>query len=812
MRMPRLEIAHFPGPARVPPARLPARQGLRPYDYGLAVLAGLLALAFYLRTLAPGLLGGDSGEFQFAAWLAGFVHPTGYPLYLLLGHIWTHLLPWHDPAWRMNSFSALWGGIAVALTYLLELRLLKLTCGQEEGWGLSQRLVAFLIALTLAVTPTFWSQAVVAEVYTMHATFVAAVLLGLVAWEMQPVGRESYTPLYWAAACLGLGLAHHRSMLLLALPVMLYLWRGRRWGEAWRTRLGGLLRGIGLLLLPQLFYLYIPLRAPRVPYAQIALGPGQTLQLYQPTLGGFVAYIMGQVFTSALGSPVDAASRLWPSLSLWVQEVSWAGVLLGLIGLLWLWGRNRGLVTLTGLSFLFVVVFNLFYGIGDIRVFYIPAYLIWVLWMGLGLVALGQALAIVRRWRIWGQVALPVCALALPVWLLLSGYGRADQSQNQFARTTWQTILAQPIPQAAILISNDRDEMMPLWYLQYVEGIRPDLVGLFPLIQPTADWANVGRTIDTARRTGRPVLLIKPMPGLEIKFRLEEQGTLQRVLGPAVERQPQKPRVVNFADEIRLTGYDLEPNMVQDGGQVTIALYWQPLRHLTEEYTTFVHLVNAEGRVVGQSDHRPGGVFYPTSLWQPGELLLDIHRLSLAQDLGRAPFSIEVGLYKLAPGLPHLGQPTKVGLVARFRPADSLPEDPANRLGLRFDEQIALRGLTTNVHDSLLSVRFCWQALRWPKSDYAVFVHLTDQHGMMVAQYDGQPLGGTMPTSTWPAGYVLVDEVVIPLPADLPRGTYQISGGLYDPVTLGRLSITDEDGHPLGSSLQLGQLTWPPAR
>jgi hypothetical protein len=487
-------------------------------------------------------------------------------------------------------------------------------------------------------------------------------------------------------------------------------------------------------------------------------------------------------------------------------------VLLGLIGLLWLWGRNRGLVTLTGLSFLFVVVFNLFYGIGDIRVFYIPAYLIWVLWMGLGLVALGQALAIVRRWRIWGQVALPVCALALPVWLLLSGYGRADQSQNQFARTTWQTILAQPIPQAAILISNDRDEMMPLWYLQYVEGIRPDLVGLFPLIQPTAEWANVGRTIDTARRTGRPVLLIKPMSGLEIKFRLEEQGTLQRVLGPAVERQPQKPRVVNFADEIRLTGYDLEPNMVQDGGQVTIALYWQPLRHLTEEYTTFVHLVNAEGRVVGQSDHRPGGVFYPTSLWQPGELLLDIHRLSLAQDLGRAPFSIEVGLYKLAPGLPHLGQPTKVGLVARFRPADSLPEDPANRLGLRFDEQIALRGLTTNVHDSLLSVRFCWQALRWPKSDYAVFVHLTDQHGMMVAQYDGQPLGGTMPTSTWPAGYVLVDEVVIPLPADLPRGTYQISGGLYDPVTLGRLSITDEDGHPLGSSLQLGQLTWPPAR
>ena len=53
----------------------------------------MFAAALYLRTLAPGVLGGDSGEFQFAAWLGGFAHPTGYPLYLLLGYLWTHLLP-----------------------------------------------------------------------------------------------------------------------------------------------------------------------------------------------------------------------------------------------------------------------------------------------------------------------------------------------------------------------------------------------------------------------------------------------------------------------------------------------------------------------------------------------------------------------------------------------------------------------------------------------------------------------------------------------------------------------------------------------
>ncbi len=106
-----------------PRFQLPA-SSLQPPGLRLAPTA-LLAFLLYLRTLAPGLLGGDSGEFQFAAWLGGFAHPTGYPLYLLLGWLWTHLLPLHDPAWRMNAFSALWGGVATGLVYLLALRMLR---------------------------------------------------------------------------------------------------------------------------------------------------------------------------------------------------------------------------------------------------------------------------------------------------------------------------------------------------------------------------------------------------------------------------------------------------------------------------------------------------------------------------------------------------------------------------------------------------------------------------------------------------------------------------------------------------------------
>ena len=61
-------------------------------DRQIGLLLFALVLGNYLRTLAPGMLAGDPGEFQFAAWRLGLAHPTGYPLYMMLGWIWQHSL------------------------------------------------------------------------------------------------------------------------------------------------------------------------------------------------------------------------------------------------------------------------------------------------------------------------------------------------------------------------------------------------------------------------------------------------------------------------------------------------------------------------------------------------------------------------------------------------------------------------------------------------------------------------------------------------------------------------------------------------
>jgi uncharacterized membrane protein len=545
------------------------------------------------------------------------------------------------------------------------------------------RLLALLAAAIFAVTPTFWLQAVVAEVYTLNAALIVAILLALVTWA----ARGSLNALYLAAFLFGLSLAHHRTALLWIPAIAAFVWLANRQQDAAQRLTLSPRRLVTLSLLvlaPLLLYLTIPLTAPMAPYVHVQVGPNQTLDLYKPTLDGFLNYVTGRDFESEFRAPAEALGRVVPSLRLLAAEVTWLGVLLGVIGLVWLARRSRPLLALTGLGFLALFVFNLFYGIGDIAVYYIPLYALWALWIALGVGAIGGALAARcfgltddRRRTTDDQrptahavspchlIALSSCLLAflLPIYLLLTNFAPADQSGNTTARVFWEATLAQPIPQNAILVTNDRDEMMPLWYMQYVEGRRPDLTGLFPLIQPTPDWADVGATADSALRSGRPVYLIKPMAGLEVKFDLTPEGALVRVDGPAAVPAT-RPAGQTFGDAIRLVGYDVTPDALKPGSAAEITLQWQSIARLGTDYTTFIHLVKANGDKIAQSDHQPGGAYYPTSLWKPGETLVDRHTLTLPTDLGPAPHTIIVGIYDSAAGMQHLGEPQQVGVVS----------------------------------------------------------------------------------------------------------------------------------------------------
>ena len=246
----------------------------------------------------------------------------------------------------------------------------------------------------------------------------------------------------------------------------------------------------------------------------------------------------------------------------------------------------------------------------------------------------------------------------LPLRQLRAYSPQLDQSNSNGTRQRWETILAADPPADALLVSNDRNDIVPLFYLQSVEHRAQGLTGLFPLIMPGDRFADIGATVDTALIDGgeQPVLLIKEMPGLEIKYALSPQTPpLVEVIGPAITSPPVTP-VNQSLGPLHLAGYDWD-----DGadGAVLVDLHWRVDGLLDGNYTTTVQLFDAAGEKIGQDDRAAGGLYYPTSFWKPGEMLLDSHQIVLAE--GAMPATMLVGMYT-GPEFEPLAPPLEIPL------------------------------------------------------------------------------------------------------------------------------------------------------
>jgi Protein O-mannosyl-transferase TMEM260-like len=633
-----------------------------------ALIAFVIALAsflLYLRTLAPGVVDADGGEFQFAAWNFSFVHPTGYPLYLILGGLFQHLVPIGNPAFRLNVFTAITGALAVGTVYLAAHEITR------------HRGAAMVAAVSFALTRTFWFDAGAAETYDLNAFFVALLVFIALRWQSKP-SAKTFTAFCFA---FGLALTHHRTIVLwlpaFALFFAIVVRQLRRGFHVSPLRLRS---GQGFtfyfclfaFLLPLTLYLYIPLRAPASPYATLALAPGRDIVLYQNSAAGFANYLLGRVFQSELGWDAVSVARLALLSQFLIDQFTLVGIVLGVIGvaaLLWKKEWARSLLLVVG--FAATVLFAASYHIGDIFHYYIPAYLVWAVWIGAGVAGIVEIVGS-RQLAVAGRVIsrqspvarqmLAAFCLVLSAFLLIpfqfvSNFAFADRSGETRERDQWTRILSAPILANAILISNDRDEMMPMWYMQYVEDTRRDLLGLFPVITPAPQYANIARLTDSVLDAGRPVYFIKPMPGIEIKYRVASAPPLVRVLGPAFAAPPQFAADATIADRVRVVGYDV----TREPGVLRVVVYWQPRVKLDANYTSFVHLIDANGNKVAQgNDHQVGGDYYPSSMWDVGETLRDEQAIALPQNLAPGTYRLVVGMYA-QPDMQMLGNPVEIG-------------------------------------------------------------------------------------------------------------------------------------------------------
>jgi hypothetical protein len=435
----------------------PSEVNLRPlWKWGGASLSFLLPFAVYVRTLAPTVYGLDSAELTTGAYCLGLVHEPGYPLYLLVGHLFTRL-PIGTVGYRMNLMSAFFGALAIALLYLLLHRLCR------------RPLAALSAALLLAFSFFFWSPAVMAEVYTLHAFCMLALVL--ITWTWQERRQDRWLALL--AFAFGLSLGNHLATLLV-LPGLAYwiLVTGRR--QVLRPR--QLLVMAACLALGLSVYLYLPLRyAARPP----AVG---AMHIEVSSWQDALAVVSGRTFWDlvfAYGWPEIGGQVADYLYCLWGNFLG-IGLLAGILGGVVTALKRRHLALGLALIFLANALFYVGYGAGDKRIMFLPTYVVWAVWIGLGfdwllerVDAEARDAAGGRLWRAAAALLLPALALAA----LLVNYRHADLSDDW--RTYEQaTRLLDAVEPGAYVLATSWFEVAPLEYLHVVEERRLDVTML----------------------------------------------------------------------------------------------------------------------------------------------------------------------------------------------------------------------------------------------------------------------------------------------------------------------------------------------
>ena len=407
----------------------------------IGLATGIAALAVYGMTLCPTVYVEGSGELIGAAYGLGTAHPTGYPLFCLSSRLLSLVLPWVSPAVAVNAASALFAaaccGTLAAVLY---------------GRGV-RPVVALAAALALAFSRTFWSQAVIAEVYGLALLLVVLVL----AQVLRVCERKEPRQVLLLGWLMGLGLTAHLMQVLVWPGIGAVLaWR---WPALWRQPLllaQGLLAALGGYSLVA----YLPLRNGRG--AGFHWGPLSDLAALWQHLSGalyrssFFSLPLEGMLLNAQRWLVQATSEFHFTL---VPLVAWGGLVA--------WRRDRRAFVLVGgaIAGNLIAALNYHRDPNGLPVFYLLSIVGLAVWLGMGLDAL------VRRVR--SVASVPIAALVVAL-VLISHYGESDRSENWVADRYGRDILAD-LPEGAILITEGDDAAFVLDYLLRIEGLRPDV-------------------------------------------------------------------------------------------------------------------------------------------------------------------------------------------------------------------------------------------------------------------------------------------------------------------------------------------------
>ena len=491
----------------------------------LAVALFLIALATYLKTLAPGLTFTDSGELAAVCTTLGVAHPTGYPLFTILGYLWSLLPLSGTPIHQMNLMAAFLVAVSVPLFFKICLLLLDQFPNEpkaEKGKKSSRQkkaqlapeptgrpvklLVAAATALTYAWAATIWNQATAIEVYSLH------LVLMLLTIQLVTGGlfaeRPARKKLIGGALVLGLSMSNHMTSVLL-IPGLLTLYFLKSGFSKKSFGLLGLISGAFLVGL--LFYLYLPLRSAAGPlfnWGEVSRGWDK-----------FIYHVTGRqyqvwMFTGGWGE------RLKDFLIGCPNRLTLLSLLLLLPGFWLTLVKRREIFFFLILLLIFCVGYAVNYGIHDVEAYFVQAVAasLWIIGICffilirqvntrplllafLLLTCVGYLVSgsyhdfldfhketifflllsaicfIVLRSQVKKRpLVLACCLFALPLSNLALNHQAVDRSNERLVENYTRNLIDNLEPNSIIISAQWDYFCSAFWYLQQVEGYRPDVV------------------------------------------------------------------------------------------------------------------------------------------------------------------------------------------------------------------------------------------------------------------------------------------------------------------------------------------------
>jgi hypothetical protein len=393
------------------------------FTWWAALAAGAAAFVLYHATLLPGFDFGDTASFQVMAGSPAISPRDSYPLYFALGRLFAWWQP-GDPARALNLASAVEAALACAL--------LVVVCVELSG----SLLASLAAAAAFAGSYTFWSQAVIAEVYALHIALVLATMLLLLRWERQPtMGRLAA---FFAVYAISFG--NHLSMSLLLPVYAAFLFASAPGG--WRGLVNARVIALAsaLAALGALQYTW-NLRALR----DAAQPPATVLAALQTFW--FDVTKADWRDTMVLRVPAGmAAERISMYRFDLLQQFGWAFPIAALAGATYLLRRHPARGLLLAGAYLVNVLFALGYNVGDSHVFFLPSHLMIALTAAVGLGAFD------RLFRARGAIA--AVLLLVAAFRLYDVYPAVDRHEDVRPHDFLSTLTRDVDARSAVLLTD----------------------------------------------------------------------------------------------------------------------------------------------------------------------------------------------------------------------------------------------------------------------------------------------------------------------------------------------------------------------